>query len=153
MVVAVHHEADRAQQAAAAADAGHRELDRLATRAPTGGAADERPAVLLPVVGGDAGVALHQRVATRRDEVRQVVAGELAQADALVGQRGVGQVEAQDRILSGVPGRAMRATRAMSLFRIRMHPLLAAVPISSGRLVPWMATRPLPPANSLSLSE
>ena len=47
----------------------------------------------------------------------------------------------------------MRATRTMSLLCIRMHPLLAAVPISSGRLVPWMATRPLPPANSLSLSE
>ncbi len=34
-----------------------------------------------------------------------------------------------------------------------MQPLLAAVPISSGRLVPWMATRPFPPANSLSRSE
>ena len=127
-------------------------IDSPRARRP-GRAADERPAVVVPVVGGDAGVALHQRVATRRDEVRQVVAGELAQADALVRQRGVGQVEAQDRILSGVPGRATRATRAMSLLRIRMQPLLTAVPISSGRLVPWMATRPLPPANSFSLSE
>ena len=55
--------------------------------------------------------------------------------------------------LDRCPGRTRRATRTTSLLRIRMQPLLAAVPISSGRLVPWMATRPFPPANSLSRSE
>ena len=41
----------------------------------------------------------------------------------------------------------------MSAFRMRMHPWLACVPISEGTLVPWIATRPSPPANSLRVSE
>ena len=48
---------------------------------------------------------------------------------------------------------AMRARRRMLALLIRTQPWLALVPISAGRLVPWIATRPLPPANSLSVSE
>ena len=57
------------------------------------------------------------------------------------------------RICTGVPGRTMRESRTIHRFPTRMHPWLARVPSRSGRLVPWMATRPLPPAYSLRVFE
>ncbi len=87
-----------------------------------------------------------------------VVPPERAQHDALVAQRGVGQDEHQN---PGLRGGCRRACRGGPGGTGARRPRCACgcsrgwrrVPISSGRLVPWIATRPLPPANSLSVSE
>ncbi len=159
VVVPVHDQADRARAA------GRPPARRRPGRGPrrTGGAparrstksrasSARRRASARACTAGRAD-RWHEATSDRRRRPVEGAQHHVRVRERRVGQRRASRAWSQGRIATGVPARTSRASRTTSALRMRMQPWLARVPISSGRLVPWMATRPSPPANSLSVSE